>query len=103
MELNILAKFYVIGMPNNEIWAIPVNAIAMHRARFFAKKYYAGDAEKSLRLDTEPLFDNDVTEIEKWAKNNMDWSDVESCASLLRQQDSLYQQGWKKGYCEILG
>lgn len=102
MGLNILAKHYTIRMPNGEIWSIPVNVIAKHRAKFYASTYYAGDIEKSLRLDTEPLFEWRVSSIEYWAKNHMDWSDVESCAALMSPVKTYYQGGWKNGYCEVL-
>jgi len=100
--MHILAKHYVVEMPNGEKWSVPVNVIAMNRAKHYAKEDYDGDVEKSLRDDTAPLFADDEYEIEDWAKNNMNWSDVESSATLMGENKCDFQEGWVNGDIEIL-
>lgn len=47
-----------------------------------------------------PLFRSDAYEVEDWAANNMDWSDVRSHAVQVappRPRDGEYQEGWVNG------
>ena len=99
--MEILEKHYVVEMPNGEKWSLPVNVIAEHRAKHYAHEFN-GDIEKSLKEDTAPLFADDYYEIKDWARNNMNWSDVESIATLMSTSEVDYQDGWICGDVEIL-
>ncbi|ABA87791.1 hypothetical protein Pcar_0531 [Syntrophotalea carbinolica DSM 2380] len=99
--MSILAKHYVTTMPNGEKWSVPVNVIAIDRAEYYASQF-GGDVDRSLREDTEPLFESDTYEIEDWAKNNMNWSDVEASATLAEKGTCDYQEGWVNGDAEVL-
>jgi hypothetical protein len=49
------------------------------------------------------LFESDEFEIEDWAANNMDWSDVVAFATKIGPVDQVdYQEGWVNGKKEIL-
>lgn len=99
--MEILAKHYVVTMPNGEKWSLPVNVIAEHRAKHYAHEF-DGDVEKSLKEDTAPLFEYDYYEIKDWARNNMNWSDVESSVTLISTNQVDYQDGWINGDAEVL-
>lgn len=99
--MEILSKKYVVTFENGERWSIPVNVIAMDRAKYYAKEF-DGDINKSLEEDTAPLFEDDEYEIEDWAKNNMNWSDVEHSATRIESGDFDYQDAWCNSEAEIL-
>jgi len=53
--------------------------------------------------DTMPMFDDDSFEVEDWAANNMNWSDVADVAFLLAKPDAPdYQEGWVNGEKEVI-
>lgn len=91
---------YLISMPDNSTWSIPVSIIAKNRAEHYAKEF-EGNVDKSLIEDTLPLFLDDEYEIEDWARNNMNWSDVMPFAEVFCRKDVDYQEGWLNGDCEI--
>lgn len=101
--MNILQ----IDMPNGSKWGVPVDVIARNRAEHYAHEY-GGDIEKSLIEDTMPLFEKHKYEIEEWAENNMNWSDVKDCAKLLvpailhEVVECNYQDGWINGDKKII-
>ena len=99
--MEILNKTYVIKFPGGEKWAVPISAIAEHRAKLYADEF-GGDITKSVMEDTAPLFDGDHYEIEDWAKNNMNWVDVMGVAKLLTTGITDYQDGWVNGEAEVL-
>lgn len=100
--MSILEKEYVVTMENGEKWSIPVSVIAQDRATYYAARDFGGDVGKSLKEDTAPLFSDDDYEIEDWAKNNMNWSDVEKHATLKEKGNTDYQEGWMNGEVEVL-
>lgn len=97
----IVAKQYRIEMQNGETWLIPVSLIVQNRAEFYREEF-GGDIEHSLEADTIPLFESDEYAIEDWAKNNMNWSDVERFAVRVKGPDVDYQDEWMKGEVEII-
>jgi hypothetical protein len=99
--MSNLNKKYVTTMPDGSKWAVPVAAIAASRANYYAKDF-DGDAGKSLHEDTAPIFDADEFEIEDWAQNNMDWTDVKGQADCIEPAKCDYQEGWLNGDHEVL-
>ena len=93
-----------IDMPDGSSWMVPVEVIALNRAKHFAHEY-DGDVMASLKDDTAPLFESDTFEIEDWAANNMDWEEVEPYAFewLRPSEPADYQEGWVNGHKEIEG
>lgn len=93
-----------ITMPDGSKWDIPVSVIALDRAKYYAREEFDGDVERSLAEDTMPLFDSDDYEIEDWAANNMNWSDVEAFATKVNDptEEIDYQEGWVNGEKEVV-
>lgn len=91
-----------VTMPDGSKWDVPVIKIAEHRAEHY-KSEYSGNLQFSLIEDTIPLFESDEYEIEDWAANNMDWSDVVAFAKEVGSaDDGLYQEGWVNGDKDFL-
>jgi len=90
--MSIIEKNLVVTMSNGETWEIPVTVIAESRASYYSKEF-DGDVQESLIKDTLPLFSSDNYEIEDWAKNNMDWDDIEDEAKLISSTFD-YQEAW---------
>ncbi|ELY2473142.1 hypothetical protein SMB93_003538 [Cronobacter sakazakii] len=89
-------KFMTVTMPDNSVWKIPTDVIARHRAAYYAKEDQT-TLEESLNNDTLPLFDQCPYEIEDWAANNMNWSDVQPHATMIRSGEVDYDDGWANG------
>lgn len=95
-------KMYKVTMPDGSVWAIPVLVIAVCRAEHFIDEY-DGDLDRSLLEDTLPLFREDESEIEDWARNNMNWADVRDMAVqwLSPSNETDFDEGWANGEVEI--
>ena len=104
MSRAVMEKYLRVTFRNGERYDIPVSVIARDRASCYAFEFN-GDIEQSLKEDTLPLFDECDYEIEDWAVNNMNWSEVVQYA---RRVDTLsmtameYQEGWMNGEKEIV-
>lgn len=57
--------------------------------------------EASLAKDTLPRFNDDPFEIEDWAENNINWSEVVEHARLINEGETDYQEGWVNGDKEL--
>jgi hypothetical protein len=88
-------------MPDCSKWDVPVSVIAQNRAEYY-KDAFDGDLQRSLDEDTLPLFEASRFEIEDWAANNMNWSDVERVAMMTSQPEIDYQEGWVNGGKEVV-
>ncbi len=95
-----MSKHLFVTMPDESVWAVPVSIIATHRATYYAGEC-GGDVEKSLAEDTMPLFEHDPFEVEDWAANNMNWSDVVEHARLVSEGETDYEDGWVNGEKEV--
>jgi hypothetical protein len=63
---------------------------------------FEGSLERSLDEDTWPLFEADHFEIEDWAANNMNWSDVQEFSFAVRSHEVTdWQEAWVNGRKEI--
>jgi len=100
--MAVLKKEYQVTMKNGDVYSVPVAVIALHRAKYYADKDFDGDVDKSLLEDTGPLFDEDDFEIEDWARNKMNWADVENRATLVSKDPSNHQAGWIFGEVEVV-
>jgi hypothetical protein len=96
-----MEKYLRVNMPDGSKWDVPVSAIANHRAEHY-KNEFDGDLQRSLDEDTTPLFEFDHYEIEDWASNNMNWSDVERVATLAVTGEIDYEKGWVNGGKEVI-
>lgn len=97
---TVIGKELHITMPDGSVWAVPVQLIATNRAEYYAREF-GGDFNRSLAEDTLPLFRSDDFEIEDWAANNMNWSDVQHAAKCISQGDVDFQEGWVNGDKEV--
>jgi hypothetical protein len=90
-------------MLDHSKWDIPIAVIARNRAESYADEF-DGDVERSLKEDTLPLFEHTPYEIQDWAANNMDWSDVAAHATLVPTHPPKcdYQEGWVNGRKELV-
>jgi hypothetical protein len=100
MSTVINKELHVI-MPDNSVWAVPVQLIAMNRAESYSKEF-DGDIQRSLAEDTLPLFKGSDYEIESWAANNMNWSDVEHAARCVSGGETNFQEGWVNGHKRVM-
>lgn len=104
VEHPLFAKHLKVIMPDSFIYGVPVEFIARHRAEYYASKDYAGDVTKSLIEDTLPLFESDDYEIQDWAVNNLNWSDVKNSAVILGKSlcDNDMEDAWANGEHSIV-
>lgn len=94
-------RFLVVDMPDGSSWAVPVEIVARNRAANYSDEF-DGDVERSLIEDTLPLF-ADSYEVEDWAANNMNWSDVSEFAKPVKPTAKPdYQAGWLNGEKRVL-
>ncbi len=104
VDTPLFKKFIFIDMPDCLTYCIPVEVIARNRAKYYAHEY-DGDVIQSLIDDTIPLFLEDDYEIKDWAKNNMNWKEVEKFAVIVGKpdiDDYDYQDTWVNGEFKIL-
>jgi hypothetical protein len=94
-EFPILQSNYYVKFSDGAVFAIPVAEIATSRADAY-KGQYGDDFMRSMYEDTLPLFQEDSKEIEEWARNNMNWSDVCSVAVQVTppQSHKKYPNDW---------
>lgn len=93
---DVLSKTYYMKFSDGSTWAVPVHVIAMNHAMSYAPEQ---DVIRYLHEETIPLF-GDPNEIQDWAQNNMDWSDVEREAVKVFESKKLnFQKEW--GECEV--
>lgn len=97
--MSVLDDYLVVEMEDGRRYAVPVRAIANHRAEFY-RGAFADSLEESMSRDTEPLFASDDSEIMEWAAGDMDWNDVESGAIQVadaQRPPANKQDGWVNG------
>lgn len=96
-----MRKVMTVTQSDGSVWAVPIEVIARSRATHYAHEF-DGDIERSMREDTMPLFDSDAYEVEDWAANNMNWSDVKAVAFQLSPPQGIdFQEGWLNGEKEV--
>jgi hypothetical protein len=89
---------YRVTMNDGSIWEIPVQIIVDKR-----DEYYKDDEEDTIKFIRNKSLS--VFEIEDWASNNMDWSEVKDYAKKVGhvQGEDMYQDGWTNGEIEVVG
>lgn len=87
-----MAKQLVVEMADGSKWAVPVMVIAKNRADYYAGRMFDGDMSAAV-ADSLELFEDEY-ELEDWARNNMNWSDVEADAVSVKKPACDYQEGW---------
>lgn len=100
-------KFLRVDMPDGSKWDVPAKMIAENRAAYYARL----DVERGDAADYERAFAREVKyalsdgyEIEDWAANNMNWSDVSEVAVMTTPPAAVdYQEGWVNGEKSVIG
>ena len=90
-------------MGDGSKWDIPAKPIVEVRARYYAKK----DTGKKNGKEFDEAFkqlieDTDDFDIEDWASNNMNWSDVKDVAVKVSTMEIDFQEGWVNGEKEVI-
>jgi hypothetical protein len=94
-------KMLRVTMPDGSQWDVPVEIIANNRAKAYAEEFH-GDVQSSLDEDTLPLFESDPYEVEDWAANQMNWTDVSAHAQCHKPSEVDWQEGWVNGEKEVV-
>ncbi len=100
-DTPLATKHIHIGMPDGFTYAIPVMVIAENKGYCMAK-YYDDDFYAAMTEEVLPEFESSKYEIIDWAKNNINWSDVEKHAIRLEKKQEIdYQDVWVNGEMTI--
>jgi len=82
---------------NGDTFEIQGSVIARNRAEYYAKE----DPDTTYQLEYEFTLHDDY-ELEDWAKNNMNWEDVEYFAKKVPSQIIDYNDEWTNCENEII-
>jgi len=98
---DVSQKMLHVTMPDGSVWGVPVSVIAHDRAKYYASEF-EGDITQSLNEDTLPLFEESPYEVQDWACNNMNWSDVATHAKQITPAPPVdMEEGWANGEKEV--
>lgn len=92
--MSVLGKSLIIKSPDGAEWSVQVSQIVIHRSQTY------GGTDESL-TETVELFESDEYEIKDWAKNNMNWADVEKFARKIKEPSYDMQDIWVDGEMRI--
>ena len=92
--MSAISKNLILTSPDGAKWRIPVTEIINHRVKMY------GDTNYALK-ETVELFSSDDYEIEDWAANNMNWSDVKDSAVKFVSPELDMQTVWCEGEMSI--
>ena len=98
-------KYLLVQFSDRTKWKIPARIIADSRADYFATVDSAtGDEDYHDIYKKEFEYTlEDNSELEDWAKNNMDWKDVFDWAELVSEEErACYEKEWCNCDCEII-
>lgn len=89
-------KYYTVTMSNGDVYGIPASVIAHNYAEYYAGK---GEDYEENYNDMVDWFDSGDFAFADWAKNNMNWNEVEDFATLLESKQNVpdLQDGWVNG------
>lgn len=92
-----MKKYMTVEMPDGSKWGVPIDMIAIDRAKYYASEF-GGDIKRSMLEDTIPLFESDEYAIQDWAVGNMDWSDFDGHQVKLSDAPAPdFQEAWLSG------
>lgn len=103
------SKYYVVTMPDGEQWGVPIRIIIEDRFKYFfdsvAPSFW--NDKDQLKIELNDLVDEhnhlSAFEIEDWARNNMNWKDVEKYARFFQGgKPADRQEGWLNGESEFV-
>jgi len=97
-----LTKTYTVTMPDGSVWKVPVWVIVASRAQSYAEDDDNDMSFMEAMVDTLGLFYDSNSAVEDWARNDMNWDEVEPYAiraEFAREAD--FQEGWVNGPVEI--
>lgn len=110
-----MKKYLRVTMPDGSKWDVPAQIIADQRARYYAKHDTVSDIDPGGQKPGDEPYDSIYAveldyamksdyELKDWAANNMNWSDVEESAILVKHagNEVEYQEGWVNGEKEII-
>jgi len=98
-------KFLRVTMPDGSKWDVRADIIASNRATHYALRAGSrGSAEYGVAYDREYDYTwNEGDEMMDWARNNMDWSDVEMHAKRVGVADDIdFNEGWANGAMTVV-
>lgn len=92
------AAIFRVEMPDGSKWDVPVQAIVDSR-----DEYYASDKEDTVGFIRAGSLSD--AEIDDWAGNNMNWSDVEPFAvpAPTERKPVDWNEGWANGEKQVVG
>ena len=88
--MSVIAKKLILTSPEGDEWSISVQRIIAHRAGVY------GNTDEAYKKTFE-LFESDDFEIEDWAVNNMNWSDVKEHAVKVKECKMDMETVWCEG------
>ena len=100
-------KYLRTTMPDESQWDVPGDLIAKSRAAYYAKldsERGEGSYDEIYARELEYTLGNSG-ELEDWAANNMNWSDVSHAAVKVlsvASKEPDYQDGWVNGEKEVV-
>lgn len=94
-------KCLKVRFSNGDLFAIPARVIAEDRANYYAD--LDGYDLNSNEWEAEIVYAlNDDYEIEDWAANNMNWSDLEPHSKRINSDEEFdYDDGWTDADIEL--
>lgn len=105
MKPTAMQKTLRITAGNGEVWDIPANVIATHRANYFVRKGYGKNPICEQATLAAKMFREefafaiaDSYELIDWARNNMGWSDLSDYATKVKDATvAPIEDAWNNG------
>lgn len=99
-------KYLRIIFSDGSIYDIAALIIADHRAKYYVEHDMK---EPDNELSAQEIYKEELNnaleddfEIEDWAKNNMDWKDVEAYAHRVSTKEIDFNEEWSNCECEVI-
>lgn len=100
IESKLLNKKYYLKFSDGSTWAVPTYVIMMNHAEYCAGNN-GQDPMSALENETIPYFEADDSNIEDWAKNNMNWVEVKDHAVQITPPAIDFQSEWCNAQVKI--
>lgn len=82
-----MSKEIHIKFSNGEVYSIPAESVAEHRADYYATKFEGEEGSYDEVFDKEMWVLEDEIELIDWLSNHMNWEDVQDKATLEYTED----------------